>query len=233
MKKVPPWANCVPPPGISVATQQIYSVQYSGAGESNRLVYRKNGCYRHCNIIFAFATFLLAFVTFLALHRLGQQVSFARSQSNINRLNEEMTKLVAPLMLAKVSELNTEYLLGLNRSSFAPDLAVRDYDVKGYYYEFWDNIKIHMYLGPDYLWTELYKYFKLKDEYYSKKHYNIGGFDKTEAGRRLISDFEGEKQLLEIKINQRYFEIKNELLEKTKKINKPSKWQQLYQRFRN
>lgn len=79
-----------------------------------------------------------------------------RSQAKISQLNEEMTKLVSPLKFRKDGK-DGKYYFDLNRSTWAPERLSREHEMYSHYYGFWDDIKINMYLGPDYLWVSLYK----------------------------------------------------------------------------
>jgi len=173
------------------------------------------------NIWYALAgigTIALAIVTYWSLGELNNQLSFMRSQARISRLNVEMTKLVAPLQLKKGGR-DGAYYFDLNRSTFAPESLARSHEMSSHYYGFWDNIKINMYLGPEYLWTALYNYMNTKERYYiSRNEYNIGPsrfsgilFDNSDEGREIVRIFDQECTLLKSQIERRYFEIRNEL----------------------
>lgn len=163
-------------------------------------------------------TIILAIVTYKSLYELRYQASLMQSQARISRLNEEMIKLVAPLK-ARKNGRDCIYYFDLNRSTYAPESLSREHEMISHYYDFWDNIKINMYLGPEYLWTAIYNYMNTKERYYtSRNEYNIGPdrlsgirFDDTDESREIVESFNEESALLKSQIERRYFEIKGEL----------------------
>jgi len=177
-------------------------------------------------------TIALAIVTYLSLEELKYQASLMRSRARTSRLNEEMTKLVAPLKVRK-DDKDGSFYFDLNRSDFAPESMSREQGTVSYYYVFWDNIRINMYLGPEYLWTAIYNYSNTKEKYYvSRNEHNYGSnrysgvkFDDTEESKKIVEIFNAENALLKSQIERRYFEIKGELETGEEEIKKKGWWQ--------
>jgi hypothetical protein len=153
----------------------------------------------------ALATLLLAFVTALTI---GQM----RLQQKIDRSHKEMTLLVGQLH----SHQESDFLIGINSTTYTPlpdrDRASADNSDWKEYYNFWDNIKINMYLGDSDLLSILQNYFAAKNDYWIWAKNGGHLFDTDyNAFERRIDRIKTMRRALRLETNRQYEILEGEI----------------------
>lgn len=149
----------------------------------------------------AISTLILAFVTVLTVRQMNLQQRKDRS-------HKEMTLLVGQLH----SHQESNFLFGINLTTYGP-LPDRDRTNENWkkYYDFWDNIKINMYLGDPDLLSILQNYFAAKNDYWIWVENGGHLSDDHNSYQRKIDRIKTMREALRLETNRRYEILKSEI----------------------
>jgi len=162
-------------------------------------------------LVLVFVTGYYAWQTRNQLSIMSKNMKREQQLKEYERLIKKMLNLVGPLFAKKTHG----FLFDATESEPSRYTPWDTLDVE--YFDFWDNIKINMYLGSSEIVSLLNNYFVAKDDYWIAR--NLRGYSRMRRTFEATTEGQQKKYEFDIKKNMLYIYIDSEYTALLREIN--------------